>query len=72
MREPTNITIELFKGDPTKGHHGWGVVARFTDHDTGDEIVVTVPTKRSCHPLFGTVEVALVEMQCRLRALGVR
>lgn len=40
MREPTNITIELFKGDPTKGHEGWCMVIQFTDMDTGERVVL--------------------------------
>jgi hypothetical protein len=38
MKMPTNITIELFCGDPTKDHDGWRAVATWTDPRTGAQI----------------------------------
>lgn len=39
---PTNITIDLFLGDPNKGRTGWCCAIQFTDPNTGNREYIEV------------------------------
>ncbi len=39
---PTNITIDLFRGDPNKGRTGWCFTVQFTDPDTSKRKYIEV------------------------------
>lgn len=43
MKLPTNLTIELFQGDPAKGRDGWLATASWTN-EQGEQTVIRYMT----------------------------